>query len=350
MALFIFGAGATRGCSFVKPAEDPCLPPLDADFFTHLQRVQNRKHQPLVKEVMQDVVELFGQNFAVSMETVFSTLEHTIRMLRTTGKYGEFKEDDLREKRESLKQAIAVVLEDSLMERADGRGSSRTPKTCQYHSKLVGDVLRRRDDVITFNYDCVLDYALKAAGSGKWNARYGYGLRSGTRGHAAWQPTVKASRKNTVHLYKLHGALHFWVPEKEKLGPVQLKQRPYTRQAGPMRFTILPPESNKAYDSSIFSALWKAAAHAINRAKHIVVVGYSLPPTDLHSTALFRTSVRTEALRSLVVVNPDRPARQRIRSVLQRGLSPQTRVMTFDHLEEFVATDRRVWHGYPQER
>jgi hypothetical protein len=44
-----------------------------------------------------------------------------------------------------------------------------------------------------------------------------------------------------------------------------------------------------------------------------------------------------------VIVNPDREARQRIRSVLQRGLSPHTRVMSFDYLEEFVAADRRVW-------
>lgn len=345
MALFIFGAGATRGCSFVKPAVDPCLPPLDADFFTHLQRVQNPKHQPLIKEVMQDVVELFGQNFAVSMETVFSTLEHTIRMLRTTGEYGDFHKDDLTDKRERLKQAIAVLLEDSLTKRADGGASSRTPRTCEHHHKLVKDFLRRRDDLITFNYDCVLDYALKAAGSLKWNARHGYGLRSGVRGHTAWQPTRRASRKTTVHLYKLHGSLHFWVPEQEQLGTVQLKQRPYTRQAGPMRFTILPPESNKAYDSSIFSALWKAAARAINRARQIVVVGYSLPPTDLHSTALLRTSVRTGALRSLVVVNPDRQARHRIRAILQRGLSPQTRVMSFDYLEEFVAADRRIWRA-----
>ena len=63
---------------------------------------------------MQDVVELFGQNFAVSMETVFSTLEHTIRMLRTTGEYGDFHKDDLTDKRERLKQAIAILLEDSL--------------------------------------------------------------------------------------------------------------------------------------------------------------------------------------------------------------------------------------------
>ena len=32
MALFVLGAGATSGASFVNPANNPCLPPLDLDF------------------------------------------------------------------------------------------------------------------------------------------------------------------------------------------------------------------------------------------------------------------------------------------------------------------------------
>lgn len=114
MALFVFGAGATRGCSFVQPTKSPCIPPLDRDFFTQLQRVSNQKHQKLVRAVMQDVVELFGPNFDFTMETVFTTLEHTIRMLKTTGKHRDFKVADLQAKRDRLKQAIAVILEDSL--------------------------------------------------------------------------------------------------------------------------------------------------------------------------------------------------------------------------------------------
>jgi len=141
--------------------------------------------------------------------------------------------------------------------------------------------------------------------------------------------------------------VNFKVPQHQG-GAVTLKQRPYTRQAGDMRFTILPPESlppesQKAYDKGIFRDLWKSAGGAIHRARHIIVIGYSLPPTDLHSTALLRTSVKNRALRALVIVNPDRDARLRIRSVLQRGLSPETRVLSFDYLHEFVAAPRRVW-------
>jgi hypothetical protein len=69
MSLFIFGAGASRGCSFVDPASHPSLAPLDGDFFTHLPRLQNPKHQFLITEVIQDVGELFGPDFTITMET-----------------------------------------------------------------------------------------------------------------------------------------------------------------------------------------------------------------------------------------------------------------------------------------
>jgi hypothetical protein len=59
MAAFILGAGATRGASFVGPAENPCLPPLDTDFYAQLQRIRNEKHKGVIEAVIQDTVDLF---------------------------------------------------------------------------------------------------------------------------------------------------------------------------------------------------------------------------------------------------------------------------------------------------
>lgn len=349
MALFVFGAGATRGASFVNPAEDPCLPPLDGDFFTQLQRVRNPKHRKLIDSVLADVVEIFGSNFETTMETVFTTLEHTRRMIETTGESRHFKSKKLGEVSGRLKQAIAVVLEDSIAERAPDGTSRQNPRVCTFHKKFVAKILRPRDAVISFNYDCVLDYALKAEGNKKWNAKRGYGFLLGShgasfKGHEQWQPPDPAPEAETVHLYKLHGSLHFYVEEKKaKNAVVTLKQRPYTKQKGAMKFTIIPPEWHKKYDAGFFPKLWKSASDAIYDARDIVVVGYSLPPTDLHSTALFRTGVKPNSLRSLVVVNPDREARKRVRSVLQRGLNPGTRVLSFDRFDHFVAASRELW-------
>ncbi|MBN2562338.1 MAG: N-6 DNA methylase [Phycisphaerae bacterium] len=105
----------------------------------------------------------------------------------------------------------------------------------------------------------------------------------------------------------------------------------------------IPPEWHKAYDAGVFAKLWQDAATAINHARHMVLIGYSLPPTDVHSTALFRTSIKKAGLKALVVVNPDREARHRTRSVLQRGLNESTKILSFDYLEHFVATHRSVW-------
>jgi hypothetical protein len=349
LALFVFGAGATRGASFVDPTKDPCLPPLDSDFFTQLQRVQNQKHQSLIKQVTQDVVELFGVNFSVTVETVFTTLENTIRMLETTGENRDFRRSELQEKRSRLEQAIAVAFEDSLAEKAAGH-SSLTPRPCDYHSRFVSDLLQAGDDIISFNYDCLLDFALRDRGSGKWHPRYGYGFKLGARGKLLtgdqfWRPTTPPppGNDNTVHLYKLHGSLHFQISGPDDNPCIYLKQRPYTKQKGNLKFSIIPPEWHKAYDKSAYANLWKRAASAIHENKEFVFIGYSLPLTDSHATALFLTSVPKTSIKSLVLVNPDPEARRRIRTVVQRGLRKNTRVVSFNKLEEFVAAKRSLW-------
>jgi hypothetical protein len=72
----------------------------------------------------------------------------------------------------------------------------------------------------------------------------------------------------------------------------------------------------------------------------VVDTVYSLPPTDLHSTALLRTSVKKEGLESLIVVNPDREARRRTRDILHRGLNAETKVLSFNTLEELVSAQK----------
>ncbi|MGC8761915.1 MAG: SIR2 family protein [Bryobacteraceae bacterium] len=167
------------------------------------------------------------------------------------------------------------------------------------------------------------------------------------QGDEPWRPETPAPKDKTIHVYKLHGSLHFQITErvvKDKVeARVLLKERPYTRQHGTLKFTIIPPEWNKQYDRGAFARLWRSASAAIHNAKNLVFVGYSLPSTDMHATVLFRTSVKKQGLRSLVVVNPDPEARRRTRDVVQRGISKSTRVLSFDSLKEFAAADRGLW-------
>lgn len=346
MALIVLGAGATRGASFVNEAKDPSCPPLDGDFFTQLQRIRNTKHKQLIDDVVKDTLEVFGPNFDATMETVFTTLEHTIRMLKATRESRDFTIDSLKDKSERLRQALAASLEESLTVRGGNGESTHEMRKCKYHDRLVRDLLQPGDEIISFNYDCTIDDSLRRRGSGKWNAEHGYGFKSERRRsrlirHERWQPTNPGGNNDTIRLFKLHGSLHFKIegdPYK-----VTLKERPYTKQQGNLKFSIIPPEWHKAYDEGAFKDLWASAAKAIHRATSIVIIGYSMPATDLHSTALFRTSVRRGKLKHLTIVNPDGGARRRIRGVMQRGCSDKTRVVSFDCFSHFVAAERSVW-------
>jgi hypothetical protein len=350
MALFIIGAGATRGCSFVDHDSNPCLPPLDSDYFTQLQRISNPKHKKLIQDVLGDVIDLFGVNFQVTMENVFTTLEHTIRMIETTGDNRDFRLSELKKKRDRLLQSIAAIFEESLTQKKLSGGNTLDVKLCDLHKEFVVKVLIKKDQLISFNYDCVLDYSLKEYGNDKWNAKRGYGIQLGRgrnlfKGYEKWNPQKPSKETDTISLYKLHGSLHFYIEKKNQNGTevVRLKERPYTKQFGNIRFKIIPPEWHKDYDKGFISNLWKTTAKAINRAESIIFWGYSLPTTDMHATALFRTSIKRESLKSLILINPDKEARKRIRIVVQRGINKNTKVLSFNTINEFIKLERSVW-------
>jgi hypothetical protein len=346
VTVYIIGAGATRGASFVKDTTT-CKPPLDGDFYTQLQRIANPKHHDLIKEVTADAVSLFGTNFRLTLETMFTTLEYTIRMVQATGETRDFKRTELQNQRNRLMQAIAATCEEALTEKHQRR-SSLTPRECDHHRILIKR-MRRGDTIISFNYDCLIDHALLAHGDKKWNPHYGYGFNLGShgtklRGDGFWTPPNPATQTTTIKLLKLHGSLHFHITEPAEHAPtVRLKQRPYTQQHGVLHFTIIPPESNKQFDHGVFQHFWKQARAALHRATTMILIGYSLPSTDLHSTALLRTSVKKNGLKSLVVVNPDAEARRRTREILHRGITENTKVLSFDTLKEFIKAPTTLW-------
>lgn len=349
--VFILGAGATRGCSFVSKMKQQghCLPPLDGDFFTQLQRVSSAVHSKRIERLVAGMVEWFGPNYALGMEQVFIHLEHAERMLRHLGKDAGPDYGRVTSLKRDLVQSIAIILGESLTEvKAGGVGSYELRK-CKWHDRLVRSLAEGGDAFISFNYDCVLDDSLRRAGAGKWNAHYGYGLRlgshgSGLTGHEYWTPDAVPlpNRDETIRVHKVHGSLHF----REESGKVVLKKRPYGNpraESGDMRFSIIPPESSKSYEKGRFGQTMQDAHRSLREAARLVVIGYSLPPSDQHAEALFRFGVRREALKSLVIVNPDRPVRRRIRGALQGGMNSATRVLSFDYLEEFVQAEPAIW-------
>lgn len=349
--VFILGAGATRGCSFVGAMRSSgrCLPPLDTDFFTQLQRVSSAVHAERIKRLISGMVTWFGPNYALGMEQVFIHLEHAERMLKHLGKDAGPDQKTVTELKRDLVQSIAIILGESLTKVRPGGAGSYELHTCDWHDKLVMELAEPADAFISFNYDCVLDDSLRRKGEGKWNPHYGYCFKLGAKGkglegHDYWTPDGpdKVERERTIKVHKVHGSLHF----KEEADRLVLKKRPYgnTRAAsGDMHFSIIPPESSKSYNKGRFGQTMQDAHRSLRGATRLVVIGYSLPPSDQHAEALFRFGLKREALDSLVIVNPERLVRKRIRGALQGGMKLSTRVLSFDYLEEFVKADPTIW-------
>jgi hypothetical protein len=201
----------------------------------------------------------------------------------------------------------------------------RTAGGCELHQTLV-QALRPKDTIISFNYDCVVDHALRQSADGVWSAKYGYTFPHPDRvvGHQLWdaQPPATASTR-TIHLLKLHGSLNWQLPPPAQSDEeIKLKQRLHT-QFGVPRFTIIPPVWNKAVAvDPNFRTLWTNAERAIRAAQHIAVVGFSFVPTDLPVESLFRVALaKAPSLKTLVIANPSRDHRLSVREVFAKSLA-----------------------------
>lgn len=328
--VILLGAGATLGSVFPNFTPE-CHPPLNADFFTQLQRITS-KHQKLIRGVMADVVGLFGSNFTLTLEEYFTQLEFLAEAVELAPAKGRaFSSADLRSKRERLMGAVAAVLEMST-DVAVRQGGG-----CQLHERIV-EQLRPKDTVITFNYDCVLDHALRRHAVGKWSTRYGYTFPSEytIENEDAWDadPPASASTRS-IHVLKLHGSLNWQVSDNDE--HIKMKRRLH-RQNGIPKFTVIPPVWNKrAMDQHLFKVLWQNAERAIRTARHIAVVGFSFTPTDLHVQSLFRVALAKSNLKTLVIANPSQKDRGQVRAVFAKALERDVVVRQYTDFEAFVS-------------
>lgn len=331
-SVVVLGAGASRGAEFVKQGNLLCKPPLNADFFTQLQRITTKRHQETIDGVLKDVLRMYGPDFDLTLEQYFTQLEamlSTVRASRTTA--GKFGVSELQGMRSRLLEALSAVLEES----ADvAKGSSPGRKTpCSFHAALVS-ALKAKDTIISFNYDCLVDHALRITGDRKWSARYGYSFPNPSRveGHAVWDaPNAPTAHNKSINLLKLHGSLNWFPFPDDDSGAIRLRERPY-KQKGQKLYEIVPPEYVKSVGTRpVFPTLWSHAELAIRKAKQLAFIGFSFTPTDLHVEALFRLALAdTSALKSAVIVNPTRDHRKRIRSILSPALEKGARVVQFD--------------------
>ena len=106
--------------------------------------------------------------------------------------------------------------------------------------------------------------------------------------------------------------------------------------------SILPPGWNKRIDRNPYRRLWREARLKLEQCKTIIIVGYSLPETDLLAKALFAEIVRLRAARKryikqLHLVDPNSAIKQKFVELFVPALNAQSRVFRYQDIKEFAS-------------
>lgn len=329
-AVVILGAGASRGSSKFKNSLTPA--PLDGDFFKILERLQHNDAN--LKGLLQFIREEFGKGNYPAMEAVFTQLEALARFHKnlniTPGPTVQSYERELSKFTENLSTYFSHVFLDK----------SGNHIICPHHNELSRS-LNADDTIVSFNYDCLIDTSLREAADRSWNTKSGYGFEL-SKPYEKWEPKRTGRgpiAKNPICLLKLHGSLNWDRSTGDKPEQLSLRDSPYSAVSRAKNEVVPPVWNKEVLNDPVLKELWKQARKRLPTGKVLVVIGYSVPQTDLVSQALIRVSASerkaTQKLSHLIVVNPDQSARRDLINLVEKGMQVGTSVIEIDNFSQF---------------
>lgn len=325
-AVVILGAGASRGASFVRNKK--ILPPLDNDFFEQLQRIPTTGRDLPHLQLLRLAREEFGPLLDITMESFFSQIQflddfhNALKVDRGSG---------IKRYRKILNIFSAVMVEVFRQSFCDG--VTQKMHGCLSHAALA-KTLEGDDSVVSFNYDCLMDLALKRHGNKRWNAKYGYGFEI-DHGFNAWQFHVgkgRVAKEHSIRLLKMHGSLNW---DRSVGDGIKLRSDPYDTSSKRNSREVIPPVWNKdILRDEYYKTVWREARGRLRECNALVVIGYSVPETDLMSKSLIR--VETKKLDYLIIANPSALDRNRFKRMVSTAIRQDTKIIEFDSFEKLA--------------
>ncbi|MBI2070282.1 MAG: SIR2 family protein [Elusimicrobia bacterium] len=342
-AVFIFGAGATRGAF----EDSKFSPPIDRDFFDIAGQLQGHGTDSLARQVLNSVWDLYGETRGISLERYYRDIETR----EVIGRFVKPPNQPMRwgRRRMELEELIRRVY---IHTACDTEGPSFSPKASSIHRDILKH-LTAGDTIVTFNYDLVIEESF--AQSSLWQPTDGYGVKvhGGTRGWCRnWLKSRKESEAETItessiSLLKLHGSLNWRLYNNQQ---IRLKDRPYVvrrnrnNKPGIENIAILPPGWKKeGIERQPYSTFWRMAGGKLQNCKSIVILGYSLPETDLLAQALFAEVIRSRAARSrrnylkqLYLADPSETVKEKFSRLFSPALGPLGELFKYKDIREFA--------------
>ena len=228
---------------------------------------------------------------------------------------------------------------------------------------MVTTGIFERDVIVTLNYDVMLDYAM-----GFHRIPFDYCLSSSVA-------------HDNFKVLKLHGSTNWAscqnckdhlqiifpnpIPPSHSIDPflkdgtrlffemvtnVMLNTPcDQCKEEGTLEPVVIPPTWSKAVSGTPLAKVWEMAVNEIKNVFQIIVIGYSLPPSDTFFQYLLTLGLSTNAnLHRVIVINNDDSAefKQRYERVFSRSLNARGRLIfrnkTFD---EFIHSEMTVFGG-----
>ena len=186
---------------------------------------------------------------------------------------------------------------------------------------------------ITFNYDTLLEDALDELG-----LSFSYGSEIRRRPYKGSQFLAEA-----IPVYKLHGSVN-WA-RMSKVNLIEVLKNYDDPSNGLRKPELLPPTWKKVFKNEIES-VWQEAIGKLNRATRIIIIGFSMPPTDMHFKYLLAAGLKKNiSLRQILFVNPDAndELKPRVETMLRQAYVKSGRIdFVKESLGQFV--DSHQWN------
>jgi SIR2-like domain len=318
-ATFVLGAGASRSVSYAGTTD--VLSPLDRDFFDLLQRLEPKeKDEAAVGWVVERMSNL-PFDYRRSLERTFYTL-HMRSYLRR-----KLSGADRSEEEEVVGHFARAFV--ALLRKAHGL------HTCDYHKNLLAG-LARSDAIISFNYDLVVERALRADAEVR---------------EVAFSPLTYRLRRDDrpvptlPKVLKLHGSVN-WDLNGEQFRVRTTTWDDFENTPGyrgysgdGTQFPIFLPFWDKQVTRGPWLRLWRKAHQQLQKTKYIIVWGFSLPATDVKARELITISIPDGGTdRRLCVIDPSQSTRDRWRELL-----PNAQYWEYENIKVFGSAPPGWW-------
>ena len=328
MTVFILGAGFSKGYN-------PKVVPLINEFLDIAEKKKVLKPDEEHKELVSFIEKYFGDYGHVNIETLASFL--TTDLVPDISQKYEYRE-------KLYKQLVLIIVHTLGWLYKDPLNKVVQDTFQKFADKLVENGI----DVITFNYDLILDNLLN--NTEKWLMVTGYGVEMKPAGISLFAEKEIYQSKSKMSYLKLHGSLnwgrsilpHPYKGDELVISPFGLKLNPERSEIMPIEYMvsatgsplvnkyyetfIIPPILSKErfYTTPLLQNIWYIAKERIMRSKEIFIIGYSFPPSDFLAEFLFRQSVASpssESEKKIRVINKsiDRRYKERVENIFQKS-------------------------------